>query len=276
MEAGTSGRREDGTQPLVAEPLSAVTGHRSLVTGAFSLFTSHFSLSFMPETRRSNIIIVTGTDTGVGKTWVTAALARALPAEGKKVIAIKAVETGCGAGPDAHGDGELLAAATGQPEPRRALECFRDPVSAALAAEREGRSLDFDDLLLRIERYADEADILLIEGIGGLLSPLAWDWCLVDVAQALEARAVVVASDHDGVISHTLLTLGALELASVPVIEVVLTTPERPDETSGTNADAIRKLSGVSSMITLPRSEEIGETAGELGEVARKMATSNK
>lgn len=221
--------------------------------------------------RRSNFLIVTGIDTGVGKTWVASALSRALQRHSLNVVAVKAVETGCSSGDHDHGDGSLLAAATGQESPRRALECFRESLAPALAAEREGRPLDFDDVLLKLEKLGESADQVVIEGTGGLLTPLAWDWCLVDVAQALEARAVVVANDRHGVVSQTLLTLGALELASVPVVAVVLTPPEVPDATTGTNAQTIQKLSGATCLIAIGPGTSLDRTAEELEDVAARV-----
>ena len=75
----------------------------------------------MPETRRSNVIVVTGTDSGAGKTWVTAALARALDALGARVVAIKAVDIGCREDQRDSEDGVVLARATGQAAPTEAL-----------------------------------------------------------------------------------------------------------------------------------------------------------
>ena len=199
----------------------------------------------MSETRRSNVVVITGTDTGVGKTWVTIAIARALLKSGARVVAIKPVETGCGATERAREDGVRLAEATGQAEPREALIRLAAPLAPVLAAEREGLTIDFDDLLIRIESYSANADIVLLEGVGGLLAPITWEWCLVDIAQALEARAVLVASDRAGSVNHALLTLGALELASVPVTDVVLTSPDVPDASTGTNDAAIARLGGI-------------------------------
>lgn len=225
----------------------------------------------MSETRRSNIIVVTGTDTAVGKTWVTAALANALAGLGATVRAVKLVETGCARTSHDREDGVVLARATGQDAPVEALYRFPDDVSPALAAERAGTPVDFDELLMAVERYAEKCDLLLLEGSGGLLAPITWEWCVVDVAQALDARAIVVASDRLGTLSPALLTLGALELAAVPVVEVVLTPPATPDETAGTNAAAIRRLSGAQQVTSVPRTDDPAMAAASLLETARRL-----
>src|SRR6478752_9087069 len=197
-------------------------------------------------------ILVTSTGLGVGKTWVTCALARALRDAGRQVIAIKPVETGCSGQPGKGEDGVRLARATGQTQPAHAILRLAEPVAPVLASERAGADIDFDALVLKIERYAESAEVTLIEGAGGLLTPVTWEWNMTDLARALGAGALVVGVDRRGTINHTLLTLSALELAGIPCAGVVLTQEVR-DSSSGANATAIARLSGVERIKTLPR-----------------------
>jgi dethiobiotin synthetase len=169
-------------------------------------------------------ILVIGTDIGVGETWVGSSLARALGQAGKGVVAI---------------------------EPH-ALLGLAQPLASAVASERTGEEIDFDGLVLRIERYAEQAEYAIIQGAGGLLTPVTWEWNMADVARAVGAVALVVGVDRLGTINHTLLTLSALELAGLPCLGVVLTTPEREDASTGKNAPAIARLSGIDRVITLP------------------------
>jgi dethiobiotin synthetase len=187
------------------------------------------------------------------------------------VVAVKVVETGCGDAVGATEDGALLARATGQPAPLQALIRLREPLTPALAAEREGTSLDFDEILLRLEELASGADLLLVEGSGGLLAPLSWEWNLVDLAQALEARAVVVGSDRAGTVSHALLTLSALELGGIPVAAVILTPTGQPDGSTGSNAAAISRLSGQGNVVTVPTRAEPDGAAALLSELALSL-----
>lgn len=169
----------------------------------------------MTETRRSNVIIVIATDTDAAKPEVTAGLARAIEALGQRVAAVKATDLGCGA--------------------------------LTLASEDESGTIDFDELLLRIEAHAAKVDILLLEAAGGLLEPITWSWGIVDVAQALEARALVVAADREGVVNQALLTLGALELASIPVAALVLTGAAD----AGAHSAAIARLAGFTQIYSV-------------------------
>jgi len=212
-------------------------------------------------------LLITGTDTGVGKTWVGRALSHALVAAGRKVVAVKPVETGCDSAGSHLEDGALLAAATGQAEPRSALFRFTAPVAPALAAEREGQAIDLDALVLQIEGVSQGAEVLLVEGAGGLLAPITWEWTVVDLARSLGAAALVVAADRLGTINHTQLTLSALELAGIDLAGVVLTPPETPDESTGTNAGAIERLSGVDRVLSLPRENDPSAAARRVAPV---------
>jgi dethiobiotin synthetase len=226
------------------------------------------TVAVTPNLARSNVVVVTGTDTGVGKTWAACALASAIRATGRSVVAVKLVETGCSPGRRDREDGVLLARAAGQAEPAEALVRLAAPLTPALAAEREGVTIDFDDVLLRLEGFAGKADVALVEGSGGLLAPISWEWNLVDLAQAVEARAVVVGSDRLGTVSQALLTLSALELGGIPVAAVVLTPPEHPDGSTGTNAATITRLSGQTGIIEAPSREDSEAAATAMAPLA--------
>ena len=195
------------------------------------------------------MVLVSGTDTGVGKTWVTRALGYALNTAGRRVVAIKPVETGCdGSAPDAE-DGVLIAQATGQHAPRRALRRFVAPLAPALAAHE---AIDLYAVVAEIEGYRNGVELALVEGAGGILAPIAWDWNAIDLAIALNAEVLVVGSDRLGTINHTLLTLGALEKVGINVVGVALTAPAQPDRSTGANAPAISRLWGFDRVTSLP------------------------
>jgi dethiobiotin synthetase len=210
------------------------------------------------------IVLITGTGAGVGKTWVACALIRALRDAGKQVIAVKPVETGRSGRPSDWEDGVRLAKATRQEQPTQAIIRLPLPGAPVLGGEGVERAIDFDALLLKIERYIGEAEFGLVEGTGGLLTPVTWEWNVTDLARDLGACALVVAEDRLGTINHTLLTLSALELAGIPCAGVVLTTPETTDRSTGANAAAIARLSGVDRVMAVPRMADPDNAAGSM------------
>jgi dethiobiotin synthetase len=212
--------------------------------------------SNLDRTTSVPIVLISATDTSVGKTWIGAALARALTYLGHRVIAIKPLETGCDVIPSETEDGILLARATKQSAPTQALLRFQLPVAPPQAAEREGRRIDFADLTRQICSYGANADLVLIEGAGGLYSPLTWEQSAVDLAKALSARVLIVAPDRLGVINHALMTLALLEQNDIDVVGLVLNAPERGDTSTGSNANAIARVSGFTRIVQMPRTRD--------------------
>lgn len=219
-------------------------------------------------------VVVTATDTGVGKTLVSAGLARALRAMGKRVVAIKPFETGLSEGE--RGDGEVLAEATGQDEPRSALVRLRDPLTPALAAEREGVELDIDAVTARIRALTDQADIVIVEGAGGVLSPLTWTADITTLARSLAPnRIVLVASDRLGTLSAVHTAVQTLSDTSQLPEAIILSAPATPDLSTGTNAAVLRRRLapyGNVDILELPRLPNDTAAAHDLTALAANLA----
>jgi dethiobiotin synthetase len=199
-------------------------------------------------------LFVTGTDTGAGKTVVAAAIVAALRARGERVAAFKPVVTGTDDPPagDWPPDHELLARAAGMAPAEVAPRTFGPPVSPHLAAELADRPLDLDTLVGRARGLAADADVLVVEGVGGLLVPLTPVVLVRDFAVALGLPLVVAARPGLGTINHTLLTLEAARAAGLRVAAVVLTPwPERPSMIERSNAATIARL-GEAEVAGLP------------------------
>jgi dethiobiotin synthetase len=216
----------------------------------------------------ARIVLVTGTDTGVGKTVVAAGLARRLVARGLRVVAVKPVESGCSVPPGDGEDGVVLARATGQAEPAAALTRLSAPLAPPVAADREGVSLDPRAWCAAVRRLSAGADVVLVEGAGGLLSPLAWGFTAPDLARELGAAALVVAADRLGTLNHALLTLAALRAAEVPVLGVVFSAPCAPDDSTGTNGDALARVEPSLRIARVPRLAPPADAAECMTEVA--------
>ena len=155
-------------------------------------------------------LFITGTDTGVGKTFVTASIARALHEAGCRVGVYKPVASGCemqGTQRVAH-DATQLWDAAGRPLDldRVCPQMFLAPLAPHLAARAEGCEIDTDLLVEGIQAWAD-FDFVLVEGAGGLMSPLADDLFVADLADEFGFPLVIVAPNRIGVINQTLQTL---------------------------------------------------------------------
>ncbi len=202
-------------------------------------------------------IVLLGTGTDVGKTYVTAALTRLLRelAPDRPVLALKPVESGHpppGA-PPAATDAAALAAASNVPSPTpNPLYALTDPVSPHLAARREGRNID----LAAIHSWATTAlpynTLLLIETAGGAFSPLSETTTNADLAQTFDpAIWILVAPDALGVLHDVRATIAALTTHTRAPDHLVLTASRPPDPSTGTNAAELSRL-GLPAPYSLP------------------------
>jgi dethiobiotin synthetase len=190
---------------------------------------------------------VTGTDTGAGKTVVAAAIAAALHARGERVAVWKPVVTGVDV-PDDGGwpaDHALLASAVGGKAGDVTTATFGPAVSPHLAAELAQTRLELGVLVAAARAAADGADVLVAEGVGGLLVPFG-DFTVRDLAVALGLPLVVAARPGLGTINHSLLTIEAARAAGLDVRAVVLTPwPDEPSVMERSNRATIARMGGV-------------------------------
>lgn len=193
-------------------------------------------------------LFVTGTDTGVGKSVVAAAICAALAARGERVAAFKPAVTGLDDEPPEgwRADHELLAAATGQFARDVSPYRFGPPVSPHLAAELAGQAIEPAALVSAARRAAESADALVCEGVGGLLVPLTTGYLVRDLAVELGLPVVVAARPGLGTISHSLLTVESARAAGLTVAGVVMTPwPAEPSTMERSNRLTVERLTGV-------------------------------
>ena len=195
-------------------------------------------------------LFVTGTDTGVGKTFVAVGLARLLRGDGLRVGVMKPVETGC----DRRGDNlvpsdalQLVTAAGGHQD--LALVCpyqFEAPLAPDVAARQEGRTIDPAVILDRFKKIAASHDIVLVEGAGGLLVPIWERYTMADLAGDVGLPLLVVTASRLGAVSHTLLTLAHARSRGLPVAAYVLNQlTDAPDDAMSTNAELLARSTDV-------------------------------
>jgi dethiobiotin synthetase len=201
-------------------------------------------------------LFVTGTDTGVGKTIVAAAVCAALTERGERVAAFKPVVTGLDEEPgEWPRDHELLArvASAGQSPEDIAPHTFGPAVSPHYAAELAGVTIEPLALAAAARAAGEGADVLVCEGVGGLMVPLTPGYLVRDIALDLDIPLLVAARPGLGTINHTLLTVEAARTAGLEVAAVVITPwPDEPEGIHRSNWETIESLGSV-RVCGLPR-----------------------
>jgi dethiobiotin synthetase len=219
-------------------------------------------------------LFVTGTDTGVGKTVLSGALLAAIAAAGEPVRAYKPVLTGleqAGRAGEATAwppDHQLLASAAGMSAEEVAPLRYGPAASPHLAAVLAGERIEPAALLARARATAP-GTTLIVEGVGGLLVPLADDYTVCDLAAALKLPVLIAARPGLGTINHTLLTLHAARAAGLDVRAVVLTPwPQEPGVIERSNRETIERLGEVEVATLAPVPDpgvaELARAGGEL------------
>ncbi len=194
------------------------------------------------------IIVVTGTDTGVGKTLLTRLLATHLRSLGTKVAALKPI---CSGGrEDARAlqqamDGELRL---DEINPWH----FRAPLTPLLAARKEKRRVTLREVIAHAHVFWMRYEVVLIESAGGLLSPLGEGFNTADIIRGLGADALVVAPNRLGAINHVLLTVRALPMIAAQRARIVLMSPKKADGPSRTNPALLGELISADRINVLP------------------------
>jgi dethiobiotin synthetase len=199
-------------------------------------------------------LVLIGTGTSVGKTYVAERLLRAFAVEGRPSLGYKPVETGVtpAAGPT---DAESLAlASTFHVKPGLARFTFRDPVSPHLAARREARPLDLDLIRAEIRRGAALAPVLVVELPGGAFSPLADHVLTASFLRTVhQPHCLLVAPDRIGVLHDIAATTRACAAVGLPLLGIVLSATADPDASTGSNAPEVRLVTAVPLLSSLPR-----------------------
>ena len=213
-------------------------------------------------------VFVAGTDTGVGKSVLAAAICAGLAARGDRVAAFKPVVTGIDEDPDEFGrDHELLAsvANVGQAPEEVSPQRFGPPVSPHYAAELAGVTLEPPELVAQARAQAERADVLVAEGVGGLLVPITPGYLIRDLALDLDLPLVVAARPGLGTISHTLLTLEAARTAGLEPVGVVMTPWADGDPMARSNRETVERIGDVKVSV-LPRvtRDGLASAGGEL------------
>jgi dethiobiotin synthetase len=220
-------------------------------------------------------LFITGTDTGVGKTVVAGAIADWFRRQGRIAGVCKLAASGCVHRREGlvSEDAEFLAMCA---DSRFSLDIiapvrYAEPLAPAVAAERAKQPMDWDAIDRSIADISRECDVMIVEGVGGIMVPMDPKHTVLDAAKWVNLPTVVVARAGLGTINHTLLTLAALRGAKVPIAGVVINRypAEMPGTAEETNPRAIEKWGKVNVLTIVP--EETLPAAGISGGIRAAM-----
>ncbi|MEN3308110.1 MAG: dethiobiotin synthetase [Micromonosporaceae bacterium] len=194
----------------------------------------------------TDVLLVTGTDTGVGKTVVTAAIAAAARAVDYSVAVLKPAQSGVVAGTGDESDVDTVARLSGA-QSAPTLVSYPDPLAPLTAARQSGLpELAIGDVIEAVEVAGTGHELVLIEGSGGLLVPMGeGGWTIADLAVALRIPAVVVARSGLGTLNHIALTFEAMAHRGIPGWLVLGSWPAEPELVHWTNLADLTNLAGV-------------------------------
>ena len=216
-------------------------------------------------------LFVTGTDTEVGKTVIAGGIARVLKDKGQRVGVFKPIASGCRKerGELVSQDAEFLAHCA---DARENLDqiCpvrLKEPLAPEVVVQRGAGPIDLAAIRTYYNRLASEQEVMIVEGIGGLLVPLTEDLLVADLASQMDLPLLIVAKPGLGTINHTLLTIEAarargLRVAGIVINSYVADTATVAEET---NPAAIERASGVKVLTIVPRDLDTNMSRGTIG-----------
>ena len=219
-------------------------------------------------------IFVTGTDTGVGKTVVSAALAWALKGSGKRLAIIKPVQTGTNSGGLMDIEFTQSVIKTNYPVDAICPYRFSLPLAPSVASRLAGEQIDLKKINSAFQNLSSNHDVVIVEGAGGLLVPITDNYLMSDMARDLGLHLIIVARPDLGTLNHTLLTTESARHRGLKILGIVINKfPLTPGIAERTNLGLILEMTGVPIVGVIPFSPGICVARGEIG-MLREIADS--
>jgi dethiobiotin synthetase len=220
----------------------------------------------------ARMIFITGTDTGVGKTVFTGLLLTHLRSKGFHALAMKPF---CSGGLD---DVEMLSVLQDRELTARQINpyYFPEPVAPLVAARNRRRIIKIDAVLQWIRTISERCEWLLVEGAGGLLTPLGEKFSAREIIVELKCRVVCVAANRLGTINHTLLTVKATQPAVKERLTVALMGVQDRDASVIENARILSELTAPGKVFEIPYFTELSKRSTKSGLLTRFKKISKK
>lgn len=198
---------------------------------------------------------ISGTDTGIGKTVFTCALARLLHSSGLNVGIMKPFATGLPRSNSIQSeDVESLVRHSGASDPQELINpyFFPIPTSPYMAAKKLGKSIDVDLVLSSFEKLQSLHDIVLVEGIGGTMTPIVKDYFVSDLIKDLNLDTLLVCGTKMGSVNHTLLTLESCKKYGIRIAGLIINEIDLSGYKSDDLESDLVSLSGVDVLCKIP------------------------
>jgi dethiobiotin synthetase len=208
-------------------------------------------------------ILITGTDTGVGKTMVGCALAFAMKVRGLRVGVMKPAETGCPeeAGQLMPADATALRASASAVQPLEIICPYRYRLPLAPAAAAQADSAPPPDparIVSLFERIAADSDVVIVEGAGGVAVPVTWQFNYADLAAALGLKLILVVANRLGCLNATILSIDYCRSRGLPIVGYILNDTEPVSSAAArTNAEALKHLTDVPALGSVRHKEPL-------------------
>jgi dethiobiotin synthetase len=220
------------------------------------------------------VVFITGSGTGVGKTYVASLLLRELRQSGHNILAFKPVATGMVPIDDAAfaetDTARLLAAQGIAVDAASVAACtpwrFARPLSPDMAAAAEGRTLQFETIVKwthSVLRPAAREATVVVEGVGGVMSPIAADALNIDLMAALQCPAILVSGTYLGAINHALTAMEALGARSIPLQALVLSETAGSSVNFAATLDSVSRFAPGIRIVPIRHGAEICDCEGE-------------
>ena len=204
---------------------------------------------------------ITGTDTGVGKTWSTVALMQYFKKQGNTVLGMKPVASGCTEidGQLCNDDALLLQKHATNCLPYQDINpyAFALPVAPHLAAEQAGVEIEIDKIVMQYQQLKNQADVVLIEGVGGWMVPFNKEYGVADLAKQLGLPIIVVVGMRLGCINQAQLTFAAIQQAGVKSHGWIASCVEENMLMLDENIQTISQSTDLPLLAVLPHKKEL-------------------
>lgn len=204
---------------------------------------------------------VTGTDTGIGKTAFTCGLASLLRVSGIDVGVMKPFATGI---PQKNGfqseDVSMLVSSSGVSDPESLVNpyFFAIPASPYSAAKKLGKQIDLDLVLSSFDKLRSIHDVVLVEGIGGIMTPILKDYFVIDLIKDLNLDTIIVTGSKIGTINHTILTIDACKKHGIHIPGLIINQTDKNGYDLDELGQDLTSLSGVDVISKIPNLDNVG------------------